>query len=389
MDNSSYERNNNISHMVNSDNGMKKNSGSGLTRFNNQNQNDNPSHDHISNNEEKDGGHSLELSSFGISHVGKKRENNEDSFYWNDSSGAYVVADGIGGNEGGEIASEIATSQIGKALSKFYGDEMKNLDVDLDDYFDSKDSNNIRTSFSKCFNDTIDKKMVLTPSYKTNTMRIKEAIANTNNLIIKEGQGLDFKNIGTTVTVVKCYSDSFFVSNIGDSRAYLWNNKSRSLFRLTKDDSLVEEMYRAGKISLEESKTHPQRNIITNFLGNHKLDVSKLEVSQYFWSEGDCVILCTDGLYNMVGDSEELSHYYDAIDTNNSVDDYEIKTNYQEYLNASNKYKNNGISKILDKNIDEKDGVQIVANLLVRKANENGGLDNITVVIVKNNSGIN
>ena len=230
------------------------------------------------------------------------REINEDSFYINDKAGVYVVADGMGGYEGGEMASSIAASKLGELISASLGD------VQIKD---------IQTI-------------------------VKIALYEANNELIQlKKEVFKLMKMGTTVVLSVFFGKVFYYSNLGDSRAYLYN-KEDDLVQLTTDDSLVMEMAKRGVIRKDQLRTHPLRNIVTRYLGADELvfpDLLKHKVRT-----GDCVMLCTDGLTNMLDDAH--------------------------------------ISRLFESGISM--GPQYVCNTLIDEANKSGGVDNITVIIIQN-----
>lgn len=236
------------------------------------------------------------------SHKGLVRENNEDALYANDKIGVYILADGMGGHQGGEIASNIAVNTIAKILSSSVMEpQMKNLGEII---YNSLDEAN--------------KEIILHRKNDTNLM-----------------------NMATTIVISIFIDDVVNYIHLGDSRAYLYN-KNDNLKQLTTDDSLVMEMVKQGIISKDEARMHSLRNIVTRYLGAVRLSIP--EVQKYTVGTNDCIILCSDGLTNMLDDKEILS--------------------------------------ILRSNISL--GPQVVCNLLVESANTKGGEDNISVIIVQN-----
>lgn len=233
---------------------------------------------------------------------GLLRENNEDSFFVNDKVGVYIVADGMGGHNGGEIASTIAVNALGKIL-------LQHLEVKKD-----KDIHNIT----------------------------QKALQATNEeIILKKKRHLELMNMGTTIVFSVFFKSIFYFSHVGDSRAYLYKKEGR-LIQLTSDDSLVTEMVKHGMLSENEARTHSLKHIVTKYLGANNFVMP--EIQQCHVGEEDCMILCSDGLTNLLGDEEILS--------------------------------------TVKKNISE--GPQSVCNTLVDIANNKGGDDNITVILIQN-----
>jgi protein phosphatase len=195
---------------------------------------------------------------------GLVRENNEDSYFINDKVGLYVVADGMGGHEGGEIASEIAVKTVGKILST---------------YLDSPQENTRHA--------------------------VHEALQKANDEIIQmKKRYIELTSMGTTIVLSIFLNDLHYFTHLGDSRIYLYNKKDE-LIQLTIDDSLVTGMVKRGIINEEQARTHELRNIVTRYLGAVDLDLP--EVKYCHLGVEDCILLCTDGLTGMLEDKEILS----------------------------------------------------------------------------------
>ena len=226
-------------------------------------------------------------------HVGQVRSNNQDSQLMVTDSNLFGVADGMGGHQGGEVASAMAVELATKHSSE-------------------------RTLES-----------------------LKQAARVANRAIFeKAGNDPDLHGMGTTLVAVQLVDgpegDEIGWINVGDSRVYLL--RDGELLQLSHDHSLVEDLVRDGRISRDEAKVHPQRNILTRALGID-LDVN-VDSGSLLPLAGDRYLLCSDGLFNEV-----------SIDQMGAV-----------------------LRRLVDP--DE------AAAELVRLANEGGGRDNITVVVV-------
>jgi serine/threonine protein phosphatase PrpC len=269
------------------------------------------------------------LQSGGKTDVGKVRENNEDSFYINDRFGIYIIADGIGGHKGGEIASKIATEYFGKKISN----ELKSLYfLDIDDINHLQNKENVILEI------------------------IRKLILETNHKIIKESLQKNLCGMGTTIVMVLCFNNFFYLINIGDSRGYIWDNKKKRLKQLTNDDSLINEMLKMGKISIEESRNHKLKHVITKYLGSP--DIGKPIIQKINWNNNDMLLLCTDGLTNVLEDKEIESVVNHLIGS-------ELDT---EVLEKSKKRSRS----------------QEICNTLVDLTNRTSGYDNITAVMIEN-----
>ncbi len=233
---------------------------------------------------------------------GLLRENNEDSLFVNDKVGVYIVADGMGGHNGGEIASSIAVNTLGNALSQ-------GLEVNRD--------SDISSITQKA---------------------LQEA---NNEIILRKKNHVELMNMGTTLVLSIFFNHIFYISNLGDSRAYLYKKESK-LIQLTCDDSLVMEMVKSGMITEVEAKTHNLKHIVTKYLGAENFAVPKIQECHV--EQGDWMILCSDGLTNLLEDEE--------------------------------------IESAIRENISK--GPQTACNILVDNANRKGGDDNITVIIIQN-----
>jgi protein phosphatase len=162
--------------------------------------------------------------------------------------------------------------------------------------------------------------------------------------------------MGTTIVLAICFNKFFYLVNVGDSRGYLWSNKEKKLEQLTEDDSLVNDMVKLGKISVEESRHHRLKNIITKYLGSSNF--SKPIVQKINWASKDILILCSDGLTNMLEDKEIESVIYQNIGSKLDIE---------------------GL-----KNDQKRNMPQEISNALVDLSNLNGGYDNITAVVIEN-----
>jgi serine/threonine protein phosphatase PrpC len=249
----------------------------------------------------------MKLISFGKTDQGKTRTNNEDAFLVNDHLGLYAVADGIGGHEGGEVASRLAVEALlGMLSEQFAGSKSAAASHDA-----------------------------LEADQSVSSMRDAVAFANTT---IRQAAAQDppLTGMGTTVTAVLLRPRTSVFAHVGDSRAYLF--RDGTLRQLTDDHSLVAEQMRAGLITPEQARMTPYRHVITRSVGIHPevhADLGTFEVEK-----NDTLLLCTDGLTEMVKDED--------------------------------------IARILGS-----EPPAASAERLIRQANENGGVDNITVVVVR------
>lgn len=229
---------------------------------------------------------------------GRKRGTNQDfaNTYKNQSGLTLaILCDGMGGHRAGDIASEMVVSHLGNNWEK--------------------------TAFQ---------------SAKNTAEWLKKRINRENQrLVEKARQYPDLNGMGTTLVAVAEAEDGFVIANIGDSRAYRLSDGH--LTQITDDHSLVGELMRNGELTEEEALNHPQKNVLTRSLGvNETLGI---DIDIYAYESTNVILLCSDGLTNMVADNE--------------------------------------IEKILT--ISEP--LKSQASMLIDLANERGGIDNTTVII--------
>ena len=241
------------------------------------------------------------MKAFAKSDVGKVREMNQDYFYISkpeEKVQLYIVADGMGGYKGGEIANKLAVE-----TSKRY----------ILNNFDSIESN--------------DKEEIL--------KLIKSAIEYANLVVYeKSKENKELENMGTTIDVCLILGNKVYIGHVGDSRVY---RKRKDFFRkLTTDHSYVQKLVSDGTITKEEAYNHPKKNMLIKALGCSTFVEPDVMVKGFL--KDDILLMCSDGLTNMLKDDE--------------------------------------IVKIINENPIE------ACNNLVSKANENGGYDNITAVII-------
>ncbi len=193
-------------------------------------------------------------------HVGKVRKNNQDAFGFNDY--LFVVADGMGGHLGGEVASDLAVKTLINAFES--PGKLKRKKI------------------------------------KRNHSGLLNAVEHANHQIIQNAaEDSSLKGMGTTLCAVMLgvqenESPAFVIANIGDSRVYQFSNGN--LKQTTQDHSLVADLVRAGELTEQEAARHPQRNVLTRALG---IDAaSKTDIYELAINNGDKYLLCSDGLFN-------------------------------------------------------------------------------------------
>jgi len=232
----------------------------------------------------------------GATDVGRMRDHNEDYYfcYAIDDTGLFVVADGMGGHDAGEMASKLAVETVCEEMRE--GAERQMDPVTL----------------------------------------IKHSVLQANRAVIREG-GSKGSNMGTTLGIAFVTGDSAYIGSVGDSRVYWIENGS--IRQVTEDHSLVAKLVAVGKLTKEEARNHPKSNLLYRTIGSEEelaVDTFQVDVKK-----GGCLLLCTDGLWSEV--TREDIHRVCITEQN----------------------------------------VKSICTRLIRMANENGGKDNITVVMVR------
>lgn len=196
-----------------------------------------------------------------LTDIGNHRSNNEDSVgtFENRSHVKFaIVADGLGGHHGGEVASAMAVAHLGHSFSQ--------------------------TTFT-------------TPT--DGLAWLKQAVANENQTILKRAaEFTDLVGMGTTIVCALLFADSFVLANVGDSRGYLL--RQGQFVQISEDHSMVNELVKGGVISAEEAKEHPKKNVITQTLGVS--DTVQVRARQFQTQSEDLLLLCSDGLTDMIDD---------------------------------------------------------------------------------------
>ena len=208
--------------------------------------------------------------------IGAIRESNQDSCecgLFSSDSAWVVVCDGMGGANGGNVASEVAAKEIKEFLIAGFEENMSRQNV---------------------------KSLIL------------NAINRANNAVYSLSlEKEELRGMGTTAVVLVATKGLLHVAHVGDSRAYLKN--AEGLSQITMDHSFVQDLVNIGQITPEEARIHPQRNIITRALGAH--EVVQCDYSYFDFSPGDTALACSDGLSNYV-DEELLLEYLNKYDKN-------------------------------------------------------------------------
>lgn len=239
---------------------------------------------------------------FAKTDLGKARDMNEDFYYIpsnEDELKLYILADGMGGYNGGEIASRLATASV-----KSY----------------------IESNFWQISHD------------KENILKLIASAIEYANMVVfeKAKESTELENMGTTLEVCLIYNNKAFIGHIGDSRVY--RIRQEFIRKLTTDHSYVEQLVKDGTITKEEAQNHPKKNMLMKALGCTAYVEPDLMVKGFL--KGDILLICSDGLTNMVKEQE----IYECV----------------------------------------KENIETSCDNLVKRANEMGGYDNITVLTIQN-----
>jgi protein phosphatase len=217
----------------------------------------------------------MKITSCGITDVGQKRQNNEDNFLINDECNLYVVADGMGGHVGGEFASQIAVTTIEEVI--------QNVEVDPEA---------TRPDWG-----------ALGSNIAIAGEKLKYAIRLAGKRIFdRTNDEPELRGMGTTTVAMLFDHNRVFLAHVGDSRAYLI--RAGTVAQVTEDHSLVNEQIRLGLITREAARNHKLKNIITRSVG-YQEDV-EIDTIVRPVEKADRFVLCSDGLSNLVEESEIL-----------------------------------------------------------------------------------
>lgn len=237
------------------------------------------------------------MRSYSISDKGRKREENQDRYsnFFHDNFSLLILADGMGGHRDGALASAIAVEKARDYIIE---------NQDREDY----------------------------------EGLLIDAVKTANKEVYLAGRNQDrFRRMGTTICLALVHKYDLYMAHVGDSRIYLYH--AGELRQMTRDHSVVSDLLEEGLINKEEALKHPDRHTLTRALGSE--EEVEVDIDRADLSEGDIILLCSDGLNNMVSDEE--------------------------------------ISRVLE----EFDSLKDQAEELDRLANEEGGLDNITISLYR------
>lgn len=314
---------------------------------------------------------SLRLIAASKTDVGRMREQNEDSLYVklvesDQASGLFVVADGMGGYHAGEVASKIAVDTISAELEgalrptssqptvrlkgkRGRGQEKQaaaraTVEVDPADPgktrpLTAEEKDDVEAASEGADTSTATQHLNESVVIEHYAEMLRRAVEQSSETIVAYGrQHPESAGLGSTVTGALIIGDRAFIANVGDSRTYLL--RDGKLERVTTDHSLVERLVEAGQIDRADVYDHPNRNLIYRSLGAGKAEV-EVDIFAEKLLPGDQLLICSDGLWDMVRDAQIESILTEVADPVEACD------------------------------------------LLVQRANENGGEDNITVILVR------
>lgn len=269
----------------------------------------------------------IKVTAAGLSDAGRVRKKNEDWFYLRvvqslqeELAALFVVADGMGGHLAGEVASQLTVATLESEFSRDPRATRKLSGAELQ---------------AARHGGKVTRKLSETTLHDA----IRQSVQRANQVVrdYARRHQSQASSAGSTVTMAVLKGWTAHVANVGDSRTYLFRDKR--LKQLTQDHSLVASLVAAGQIKPEEVYTHPQRNVIYRSLGD-KPQV-EVDIFQQSLRADDTLLLCSDGLWEMVHDPQ--------------------------------------ISKILEKASD----IWQACRRLVRAANDNGGADNVTAIVAR------
>lgn len=238
------------------------------------------------------------MKAFSITNIGMQRKVNQDYVYCSEEAvgklpNLYIVADGMGGHRAGDYASRCCVESMVQSIRE--------------------------------------------DNYLSPVSILEHGIQKANEIVLSESKKYaEYEGMGTTVVVATIVKDTLHVGNIGDSRLYLIRDQ---IEQITQDHSLVETMVRTGELMPEDARFHPNKNIITRALGTNK--EVKADFFEIKLEKEDTILLCSDGLSNMVEDKE------------------------------------------IERIVKEIKDVEKASETLVTLANQNGGADNIAIVMVR------
>ena len=237
----------------------------------------------------------------GATDIGLKRKTNQDSICLDPQHSFFAVADGMGGHNGGDIASQLSTSLMPNYLAQVSAKEDQQVMNDL-------------------------------------IQQINSAI------LARAQQEPELTGMGTTISAIKFSGANLIIGNVGDSRVYLINHQH--IYQLTRDHSFVQEKLNMNIYSREDAAHDPQKNVLVRSVGfDAELQV---DVFTYRISKNDIFLICSDGLHGKVSDADILEI---------------VKRHVSDPSHCTKK------------------DIETLVHALIAQANENGGQDNISVIL--------
>lgn len=245
----------------------------------------------------------------GNTHVGMKRDHNEDSLFLYAEQNVYIVADGMGGHASGEVASQMAV----ETLAKFFKD--------------TEDDEEITWPFKMDKDRKYQENRLCTAIKLANLSIFESAMANARQ-----------KGMGTTIVVTFFTEDRAYIAHVGDSRVY--RLREGELTQITEDHSLLNDYIKMKDLTPEEIENFPHKNVIVRALGMK--ETVRVDITCEEPQHGDIYLLCSDGLNGMITDPD-----------------------------------------ICETLVGAEEDLELACERLIQRANDNGGTDNVTVVIAQ------
>ena len=244
----------------------------------------------------------MQLKAWCETDIGLHRKNNQDRFLIDQKHSLYALADGMGGHQGGDIAATVAIQAVRDITVEYY--------------------NKVKG---------VNHKQLMMDMFNLASKRVFE----------KSKEKKELSKMGTTLVVALCRDEKFYIGHVGDSRAYLLSKTSCNkggMWQITEDHSLANQQFHAGLWKDQDIADHPHKNILTRSIGFQ--DHAQCDIVLKKIQPNDTILMCSDGLNNMVSDKEI----------------------YETYLEQPEE-------KLLP--------------TLIQKAKDAGGLDNITILLLK------
>lgn len=228
----------------------------------------------------------------GDTHIGMKRKSNQDSIGLNPELNFFIVADGMGGHDGGDIASQMSVKLMPEFIKKNKDRTPKPEDL------------------------------------------LSDAVAHVNDAIYEHGQkNAELEGMGTTISAIMFGETEICIANVGDSRVYLI--KDMRLFQMTRDNSLVQERLNAGFYDREGARKDPQKNVLIRTVGFEQ--GVRPDVYKYKVSKNDMFLLCSDGLHGKVCDQDVMFILNKLISDQKNISQQELDKCVQELITNANR----------------------------------------------------